>query len=590
VIRKAICFGCFAVGLILASASMASAARATAPRLLPRETFFYARVADVPQSIERFKETALGRIANDPQMRPLVSDIYATIKDALAQVQERIGMSLDELLAIPQGEIAFGGFRLEGQARPGMAFIIDCGQNIASARKLFGKLKEIGEASGDVRIVEETVAGTKVTVFAGGGDGPQVHLFEKDSTFVLCPDLESARAVITNWLGREGDAFENNAKFAAVMRACSPGRDEEPQLTWFADPLAFADAVAQENVGARVGLAMLPALGLDGLNALGGSITMAAGEYDMITHMHVLLALPRAGVLAAIGLDSGDLTPQKWVPADVAGYTTIYWDFQKTYREVEKLIDSFRGEGATADWSKLFIADRIGVDPIDDVLPKLTGRVTLISQILKPITVTSAAQLLAIEVHDEKEFQATLEKVVERVGQLSDRFLPEKTSIAGVTYYRVKVPAPPNHREGDPLPEPAFGVVHGCLMLTDRETMLKNIITSSLSSSLADELDYKLIANKATRAAGAAQPGLLSFNRPEEGLRYLYDLASAEQTRKRLAEAGEENQFFRSLGGVLDRNPLPPFSTLAKYIAPAGAAMINDDTGIHYVSFSLRRK
>jgi hypothetical protein len=40
----------------------------------------------------------------------------------------------------------------------------------------------------------------------------------------------------------------------------------------------------------------------------------------------------------------------------------------------------------------------------------------------------------------------------------------------------------------------------------------------------------------------------------------------------------------------LERNPLPPFSTLAKYIAPAGTAIINDDTGIHYVSFSLRRK
>jgi hypothetical protein len=546
------------------------------------------RLADVPDAVARFKQSALGRIINDPQMRPLVSDAYSAINQAFVQVQERLGVSLDELLSIPQGEIAFGGFRLEGQARPGMAFIIDCGQNIATARKLFGRLKEIAEADG-ARVIEETIAGTKVTVIAGN-DGPQFHLFEKDSTFVLCLDVESARTVIANWLGRDRDSFEDNAKFGAVMRACSPGRDEQPQLTWFADPLAFAESVGQENVGARVGLAMLPALGLDGLNALGGSITLAAGEYDMITHIHVLLGLPRAGVLAAIGLASGDLTPQKWVPADVAGYTTLYWDFQKTYDEVEKLIDSFRGEGTTADWSKFFIADRIGVDLVTEVLPKLTGRVTLISQILKPITITSAAQLIAIEIRDEKESQATLEKVVERVGQLAGQFAPEKTSFAGVTYYRVNVPAPPNHREGDPLPQPAFGIVHGCLMATDREAFLKNIISGGANAGLADELDYKLIANKATRAAGAAQPGMLSFNRPEEGLRYLYDLASAQQTRQRLAEAGENNQFFRSLGGVLERNPLPPFSTLQKYIAPAGAAMINDDTGIHYVSFSLRRK
>jgi len=577
-----------ALALVFFSAASAEAARATAPKLLPRETLFYVRVADVPDTVARLKQTTMGRILNDPQIRPLASDIYAQINDAFSQVQERLGMSLDELLSIPRGEIAFGVFRLAEQARPGMALILDCGENLPTARKLVGKLKEIGEASG-LKIVEETVAGTKVTVLSGG-DGPQVHLFEKDSTFVLCPDLESARAIISNWLGRERDAFENNAKFGAIMRACTPAREEEPQITWFADPLTFADVIAQENVGARVGLAILPALGLDGLNALGGSIAMAAGEYDMINHVHVLLGLPRAGVLAAIGLDAGDLTPQKWVPADVAGYTSIYWDFQKTYREAEKLIDSFRGEGATSDWSKIFIADRIGVDPLTEVLPKLTGRVTLISQVLKPITVTSVGQLLALEVRDEKEFQPTLEKIVERVGQTAGQFAPEKTSIGGVTYYRINIPTPPNHREGDPLPQPAFALVHGCLMLTDREQFLKNIITSSLSSSLADELDYKLIANKATRTAGAAQPGLLSFNRPEEGLRYLYDLAGAEQTRKRLAEAGERNKFFQSLGGVLDRNPLPPFSTLAKYIAPAGAAMINDDTGIHYVSFSLRRK
>ena len=173
------------------------------------------------------------------------------------------------------------------------------------------------------------------------------------------------------------------------MKACQPSRDEQPQLTWFVDPIGLADQMAQGNAGARIGLTMLPALGLDGLNAVGGSMTFASGDFDMINHIHVLLALPRAGVLAAIALDSGDLTPEKWIPADVANYMTVYWNFQKSYDEVEKLIDSFRGQGATADWSKIFIADRIGVDLVTDVLPKLTGRVTLTSQVMKPVTPAS---------------------------------------------------------------------------------------------------------------------------------------------------------------------------------------------------------
>ena len=255
---------------------------------------------------------------------------------------------------------------------------------------------------------------------------------------------------------------------------------------------------------------------------------------------------------------------------DVASYTSMYWDFQKTYDEVEKLVDSFRGQGATADFLKLMLADRIGVDVISDVVPQLAGRVTLISQVMKPVTISSTAQLIAIELKDPKAFQSTLDKFAERLSQINNDLAPEKTSFGGMSYYRIKVPPPPNYQEGDPLPEPSFGIAHGCLMIADREAFFKNIIGGGgdSDSGLADQLDFKLIANKATRAAGDSKPGMLSFSRPEEGLRYLYDLANAEQTRKRLEQAGERNPFFRSLGGVLERNPLPPFSTLEKYVVP----------------------
>ena len=309
------------------------------------------------------------------------------------------------------------------------------------------------------------------------------------------------------------------------------------RLTWYVDPLGIADRIAQQNAGARIGMAILPAIGLDGLQAVGGSLTFSAGEFDMVNHMHVLLAIPRAGVLAAVALDSGELTPEKWVSGDVAGYMSFYWDFQKTYNEVEKLYDSFRGEGATAEWAKILVADQIGVDPIVEILPQLTGRVTWISQVMKPVRANSTANLVAIELEDPIAFQKTLEKMVERLPQLNNDLAPEKKTIGSSVYYRISVPTPPNYQEGDPLPEPAFGISHGCFMLSDREIFLKNIITgqNSTESVLADQLDFKLIASKATRAVGGAKPGLLAFNRPEEGLRYLYELANAEQTRKRLS-------------------------------------------------------
>jgi hypothetical protein len=83
---------------------------------------------------------------------------------------------------------------------------------------------------------------------------------------------------------------------------------------------------------------------------------------------------------------------------------------------------------------------------------------------------------------------------------------------------------------------------------------------------------------------------MVQFSRPEEGLRFWYDLATSENTKQRLAGGAENNRYLRSLDQALKDNPLPPFAVLAKYMAPGGGMMVNDETGIHYSTFTLRRK
>jgi hypothetical protein len=35
---------------------------------------------------------------------------------------------------------------------------------------------------------------------------------------------------------------------------------------------------------------------------------------------------------------------------------------------------------------------------------------------------------------------------------------------------------------------------------------------------------------------------------------------------------------------------LPPFEVLQRYLAPGGTVVVDDETGLHYTDFSLRRK
>ena len=95
-------------------------------------------------------------------------------------------------------------------------------------------------------------------------------------------------------------------------------------------------------------LALLPVLGLDGIQAAGGAVTLNTQDFDSLVHLHLLLDNVRSGVLGMLALSSGDMEPEPWVPADVAGYRTVHWDFSKSYAALVPLYNSFRGEGALA--------------------------------------------------------------------------------------------------------------------------------------------------------------------------------------------------------------------------------------------------
>jgi hypothetical protein len=141
------------------------------------------------------------------------------------------------------------------------------------------------------------------------------------------------------------------------------------------------------------------------------------------------------------------------------------------------------------------------------------------------------------------------------------------------------------------VPEPCVAILGDYLVLTDSVPFLKQCVVAESDSekSLAAALDFKLIASKVSRQAGGVKPGMLTFNRPEEGMRMLYDLAQGDDVRQMLGRQAANNDFFRSVEQAMKDNPLPPFAVLARYLAPAGGMMTSDETGFHYTSFGLKR-
>ena len=580
------------LALLVALAPAARAERPPAPKLLPENTILVLSVADAPDLAKRFMNTAMGRMSEDPQLKPLVKDLYGSVSEVVANLKDQIGLSLPELLAIPQGEMTLALVAPE-EAPPAVVLLLDAGDQLSTARKLLARGAEELQKQPNVTKKEEDVEGTKVVIYDGVGPrGRKAIHFEKDSTLVLGSDLDVLKQVLSAWNGKEGKRLSDNQKFTAIMRRCRGGKDQAPQFFWYFDPIALMKKIGQQDTQVRIAVATLPALGLDGVLGIGGSFILDAGQFDSIAHFHLLLDNPRDGIVEMIALTSGDVKPEPWVPANVASYTTLHWQFQTTLNNVARLYDSFRGQGGFSLLLKRQVLEPSGVDLEKDIFPSLDGRVTHFNWIDRqgPITLQSNSTLVGLKLKQTEPVAKTLDGLAKKYEEVVKR-----RSYAGTEYYQV-VPPRRSDRPDDPdrprPPQPCMGILSDYLILTDRSSTYEKVIATSKSSkeSLAESLDFKLIAAKIARQCSGTKPAMISFNRPEEGMRFLYDLATAERTREQLRRGAEGNPFLSSVQTALEKNPLPPFPVLQQYLAPGGAMVIDDETGIHYTAFSLRRK
>jgi hypothetical protein len=567
----------------------AQAERPVAPRLLPKDTLLYLRIADMPDLIERFQETSVGRISQDEQVRPLLDHLWGSLVQAAEPLEDLLGVPLQDLLSIPQGETCVALVAPE-TGFPAVVLLIDAGDRMPALEKILEQAEFALFEQGAVRTVQD-LDGTEMVVNAlPGGRRREMAFVQRDGTLIIGSNSQVIQAMIDAWDGRPSSRLSENMTFTAIMKRCAGEEDEQPQITFFVDPLEWTKRIARGNLAGQTVIALLPALGLDGVRGLGGSVALATEQYDNVAHVHLMLDSPRKGVVEILALRGGDLTPEPWVPADAVSYTSLHWDFETSYQALRTLFDAIRGEGALDREVDRRLSAPLGIPFEQDLLAALDGRVTIVSWMVRPARLNSRSNLLGLKLKDAKAFRRTWQKLVDQFpGQL------ERQALGGNEYWSIRVQRPENDGPDRPLlrePDPAIAILDDYLLLSDSSDLLKHAMVTrgQVSGSLANELDYKLIASRIRRQAGGDTPGMLAFDRPEESLRLLYELATGDTTRQQLQARSDENPFFGALDGALRENPLPPFAVIARYLAPGGSLITNDATGFHYTSFTLRRR
>ncbi|MEX2169422.1 MAG: DUF3352 domain-containing protein [Pirellulales bacterium] len=569
-----------------------AAERPSAMKLFPADTFVFVRSPNARELIDKLKDSSTGRMAADPAVAPLLGDLYSSANELYEEnVAEEIGgISLEELRELPQGEIAFGIVGRPGQTPAGL-LLIDFGDQADNAKGAMEKLTAKAIEEGAEHSVEK-IGGEDVQVW-GPNEDQMVGVVQRGSVVLAANDRGVLARVLATWdraiSGESNDLSEptlaQNANFVAVIRECYREGEPPPQLVLFVDPINMVKSFVPGNPQLRIAVATFPALGIDGLLALGATLSVSTENWDSLIHAHVLLDNPRAGVIRLFKFGPGKAKPPSYVPVGLETYTAIKIEPQALFDEIAKLVDKFRHEGSFRELVAAGTDERLGIKFEQELLPQLTGQTHWMSGFDSSIA-PGGKMILAAEVVDAEEFRKLMDMVI---AKYPDSF--EERSFGGVDYHAL-LPRWLRDLEEEQRPFlPCVAIIGSTVVWSQSEGVMQQMIEAEQGTQprLADSIEYRLVSSQLAKLARGFEPIWFSFRDNEATLEHWYGLATSERAQEFLTRE-QEDETANRFSEVFRKNQLPPFEVLAKYLAPAGSVAYDTDTGFHLVLISFRNE
>lgn len=540
---------------------------ATGAQLLPPSTRLMFSISDIPTLKKHSGESSLGQMLADPDFEPFLGQIKQKIAEASDRLNEEIGLSLDDLLSLPQGEITLAVVE-QPVRRLNAVFLMNVGRNQETLDKLLGLMQK-GLVNEGATLKTETVGAVEIQIleFPKQNDIPynQIAYFTANSYLVMASDVAPLRSVIDRWDGRNDDTLANDQVFSYIMKKCTTG-DAAPAVQWYLDLIGLTKSgiamMQGQNPQAGLVLGVLPILGLDRLKGMGGGMDVAAGDFDSVSKTFIYAEQPPTGVLGVFQFPAIAQAPPKWVSSDATLYMGVNWDVNEAYLAVESLIDSFQGPGATAKLLDAVALEDNGpqIHPKLDLLDKLTGHLTVVTA---PTPEDEDADetpafpevTIAMQLKDADGMKRTLDKASK-----SDGFPGRVIDVEGQVVYELPTDGEQNM---------SIAVIGKELVFAVNPARLSDVIRGEAANPLASSPEYAAIARHFP-----AQMSIVSFTQQDSQMKSVYELLK-QQADGDFADTG------------IDLSKLPSYESLAKYAKPSGSYAVPDARGALFVGFTL---
>ncbi len=234
----------------------------------------------------------------------------------------------------------------------------------------------------------------------------------------------------------------------------------------------------------------------------------------------------------------------------------------------------------------------LDLDVRKDILDNLEGRITIIQGFVRPVRVNSGSNVYALRLKNPEAFKNNV--LPKLIAQVENRTEVVDKSF-GKLHVQVFEPGRPQREIDAPIRQPEICVtlIDDYVVLADSEYMMRQIADCTQRNDQPTQRVARVSVDLRPHhspTAGQGMLGPITFARPEESLQLFYELARDPKNRERLQQVSDNNGFFKALLTTFEKHELPPFSVIAKYLAPGGGFLVEEETGLHYMSFSLRRE
>ncbi|WP_435015820.1 hypothetical protein TA3x_003373 [Tundrisphaera sp. TA3] len=572
---------------LLSTAATPGRAAADPEKALPDSTLLFFKIKNVAELRESFKSTEFGRLLADPAVKPLKESVLEKLEEASKDVKAKLGVTLKELAELPQGTVSVavvGTTKPESKIPVALLVSADAGKNASTMTDVMMKSTKQAEEAG-AKVATSDFKGLTLHIIQAPKEGdkpapPPVVWTNAGSVFHISTDVDALQDVITNANGRSNSlaSVESYAKVVAKLG--------EAPVSWFLDITKSVKAgvkAAQANGGGQSPEAMIQLLGLDGLKAAAGTFTFNSGPYDSISKIFVMSPAPAKGLLKLFSMPPANLRPEPWVPATVASYQTFSWDLDAAYAGLNDLVNQF--QPGMLDLLQQQLVGPNGGEPLNlqkDIFGPLGDRMTLISDFKKPIKEDSQRLLFGIALEDAKAFQNTLNKIIALTGGS-----PAKREFQGATIFDFKLPEMPNPNGAANNPfksgVASLTIAKDTLFVSTEPALLEGVLRGG-ASSLVDNPEFQAISKQIP-----AKTSSLSFARSEEQARLSYDMIKSGQFEQALKQANANNPDAEKVAKAIDKDKIPPFEVFAKYLSQGGGFGIQEDDGMTFTNFTLRK-